>query len=130
MKNFFRVLLCFLFVLILFHSQPAQADSKIKPCSPKSIPVVVKDDLRNIKAGLVAGRPYANASGMGSQLLPSLARNQEYREYDLDANNPNPANRGKFRAVALEYQERTGKTIREPIYLTLDHYKTFCIYKQ
>lgn len=122
MRSIVRILVCLLFALIVLHSQPAQA-ATIKSCG--KLPAVAVEDLRNIKAGGNNGRVYDNAGGHGGTKLPSIGRGQEYREYDVDANNPNVGNRGKYRFVAL-ITKNSGKTVYDPIYFTQNHYTTFC----
>lgn len=103
------------------HLQPAKAVNSITTC--KSVSSVIKEDIRNVQAGRIAGRPYNNAGGHGGTRLPSIGRNQEYREFDADANSGRTQDRGKRRIVAVKTQ---GKNTYGPIYVTLDHYKTFC----
>lgn len=106
----------------LLQPQLAQA-VRMKKCG--KIPSVAVEDLRNIKAGVDNGRLYNNAGGHGGTQLPSIRRGEEYREYDVDANNPNVGNRGRYRFVALR-TTRAGKNRYAPIYFTQDHYRTFC----
>ena len=123
MRNLVRILVGFLVALIMTFSQPAQA-GKISNCG--KLPNVAVEDLRNIKAGGVSARPYNNAGGKGGTKLPSIGKGQEYLEYDIDANNPNPGNRGSYRVVALVTTEKNGKFVFDPIYFTQNHYTTFC----
>ncbi|NER01783.1 MAG: hypothetical protein F6K17_03625 [Okeania sp. SIO3C4] len=122
MKNLVRILVCLLLALVLLYPNSALA-AKIPYCG--KLPNVAVRDLRNIKAGLEQGRIYNNSGGHGGTKLPSIGREQEYREYDVDANNPNVGNRGKYRFVSLVYTH-SGKQVYDPVYFTKDHYKTFC----
>lgn len=124
MKDIVRFLVCLLLASVFLCTQPAQAANKIVNC--KNIPAQIQEDYRQIKVGSVRGRTYNNSSGQGSQILPSLNRGEEYQEYDVGKDNPNLNNRGKYRIVALVRTEKNGKKIYDPVYLTKDHYQTFC----
>ncbi|MBD2452094.1 hypothetical protein H6G76_34285 [Nostoc sp. FACHB-152] len=62
-----------------------------------------RDEVRtitaNIRPGNPGGRVYNNAGGHGGTRLPSLAKGQEYREYDLGQ--ANDGTRGRHRLVVL-----------------------------
>jgi guanyl-specific ribonuclease Sa len=122
MQSLVRISVCLLFPLTVLQPQLAQAVT-IKNCG--KLPSVAVEDLRNIKAGGNNGQVYNNAGGHGGTKFPSIGQGQEYREYDVDANNPNVGNRGKYRFVALVTQN-SGKNVYDPIYFTQNHYQTFC----
>jgi guanyl-specific ribonuclease Sa len=124
MLRIIKFLVCLLFALIVLHPLPAQA-ANIPEC--KRLPSVAVEDLRNIRAGVINGRDYLNAAGMNSQRLPNAGHNQKYQEYDVDANNPNLNDRGRYRIVALITTRKSEKPLFDAIYFTMNHYQSFCL---
>jgi guanyl-specific ribonuclease Sa len=96
----------------------------IPNCKTNTIPAQARETLRNIRAGVEQGTVYNNAGGHGGTRLPSAAKGQEYREYDVGQDRQ--GNRGQYRFVALVTTGKNNKRVYDPIYYTSDHYVTFC----
>ncbi len=118
MKYLVQIVTCLIIALMLTIAQPAYA-VKIKDCG--KLPAVIVEDLRNVRGGyLRADREFLNSE----KKLPAIDKGYMYNEYTLDQDNPNPGDRGKYRAVG---RVGIGKiTPVDPVYVTMDHYLTFC----
>jgi len=110
--------------LMLVIPKPAYAKANNVPmCS--FLPPVIKEDLRSIRP---APLTYDKVFNNSERKLPAIDNGYMYVEYTLDRNNLNPGNRGKYRAVGrlhMNYRPPS-KPALSPIYVTLDHYGTFC----
>ncbi len=94
------------------------------PISIRQIPVQERDTVRYIKSlitqGNLGGQVYRNEGGHGGVRLPSLSREEQYREYQLGAARSGGA--GAHRLVVKIGSD--GRTI-VAMYYTDDHYTTF-----
>ncbi|HLP88857.1 MAG TPA: ribonuclease domain-containing protein [Nostocaceae cyanobacterium] len=107
-----------LFLSIFANVESAYA-VKVPQCG--RLPQVVVEDLRNIRAGIQrANKEFLNQEGK----LPRIDSGFMYNEYDIDQNNPNLGDRGRYRAVG-RVKINTITPIN-PLYVTLDHYRAFC----
>ncbi len=97
---------------------------KMPELSIRQLPLPDRDNIRDIKLyitqGNLGGAVYNNEGGHGGVRLPSLSRNQQYREYDLGTDRF--GGRGNHRLVVLIGSD--GKSV-EAMYYTDDHYTTF-----